>query len=72
MIGVRPEFQGQGVGRKLLAEVELIGRSIPGCRGVALDTETEHNTRVYQRCGYQIVGETALDDLPIWVMFLPF
>jgi GNAT superfamily N-acetyltransferase len=69
MIGVDPDFQGQGLGKMLIEYVMEIARGVPGCLGVGLDTEDEKNVHIYRACGFEVVQETNLDDLPIYVMW---
>jgi ribosomal protein S18 acetylase RimI-like enzyme len=69
MIGVDPDFQGQGVGKMLIENVMEIARGVPGCKGVGLDTEDEKNVRIYQACGFEVVQETKLEDMPIYAMW---
>jgi ribosomal protein S18 acetylase RimI-like enzyme len=71
MLGVHPEFQGQGVGKKLIEWVVEMSRSIPGCKGVALDTEEAGNVKIYESCGFTVHGESSVDDLPVWVLWRP-
>lgn len=69
MIGVDPEYQGQGVGKMLIEHIMEIARSIPDCKGVGLDTQDEKNVHIYRACGFDLVRETSLDDMPIYVMW---
>ncbi len=69
MIGVDPDYQGQGLGKMLIDYCIELSMAIPGCRGMGLDTEDEKNVRIYEKCGFTVVGERRLDDLPIYVMF---
>lgn len=69
MIGVEPEFQGKGIGRKLIEKVVDLSAEVPQCEGIALDTEQPGNVDIYRACGFEVLGETSVDDLPIWVMW---
>jgi GNAT superfamily N-acetyltransferase len=69
MLGVDPEFQGKGIGRQLVERVIDIARDTPGCKGIALDTEGQATVRLYEACGFSVVGQTSVDDVPIWVMW---
>jgi len=69
MLGVDPQFQGKGIGRKLVEKVVEIAERTPGCTGIALDTEGEATVRLYEACGFTIVGQTSVDGMPIWVMW---
>jgi GNAT superfamily N-acetyltransferase len=69
MLGIEPEFQGIGLGRAMLEHTVEIARSLPGVIGVGLDTELESNVALYERCGFEVLGESRVDDMPIWVLF---
>ncbi|MBC8064957.1 MAG: GNAT family N-acetyltransferase [Chlorobia bacterium] len=69
MIGVDPNFQGQGVGKMLIEKVMDMAREVPDCKGVGLDTEDEVNVRIYERCGFKVTAERQIDDLPVYVMW---
>ncbi len=66
IIGVASEFQGQGLGRKLLGglieESEQVG--VP----VYLETATERNVRMYERLGFRLLNQVTLPiiNLPQW------
>lgn len=69
MIGVKPAYQGQGVGRAIIDHIALEAAQLAGCKGIALDTEIESNVGLYERIGFRVIGQTSVDELPIWVMF---
>ncbi len=71
VIGVHPDGQGKGYGRRLLDTVQELSESHPTSTGVALDTETPLNVQIYQRCGYQLLEELPLDAVKIYTMFRP-
>lgn len=71
MIGVDPEFQGQGVGKMLIEKVMEMAREVPDCKGVGLDTEDEVNVRIYEACGFRVLAERQVDDLPVYVLWRP-
>jgi len=71
MLGVHPEFQGQGVGKRIIEQVVEMSRTIPGCKGVGLDTEEAENVKIYESCGFTVHGQTSVDDMPIWVLWRP-
>jgi len=54
---VSPEYQGRGIGRQLMAEIE---RRFPGVEKYKLGTgkKSAKNIRFYQALGYTITGET--------------
>ncbi|MBC7304676.1 MAG: GNAT family N-acetyltransferase [Nocardia sp.] len=66
-IGTAPESRGTGLGAALmkhgLAELDRAGNSC------WLDTATERNLPLYQRFGFTVIGQVALDDGPtVWRM----
>lgn len=69
MIGVDPDFQGQGVGRKLIDYCFDLANENPDNKGMGLDTEDEKNVEIYRRCGFEVVKEMRLDDMPIYAMW---
>ncbi|HEY0867984.1 MAG TPA: GNAT family N-acetyltransferase [Fimbriimonas sp.] len=68
MLGVDRAYQGRGVGRKLLERTIEIAA---GTEGIVLDTEHERNLGLYRRFGFEVAGETAVGDMPVWVMWRP-
>ncbi|MFZ4507315.1 MAG: GNAT family N-acetyltransferase [Fimbriimonas sp.] len=69
ILGVHPDFQGQGIGRQLLEETMVIAQAIPACKGVGLDTEDETNVRIYESCGFQVLGQGSVDELPVYILW---
>jgi len=68
IIGIAPQYQGQGFGGQLLkalfAESEQTGLPI------YLETETDENVSLYQHLGFKVINkaELPLIDLPMWEM----
>ncbi len=57
-LGVLPEEQGKGKGKKLLTEMlEIVTRD---SRPVYLETETEKNVSIYEKYGFRVERETTL------------
>jgi GNAT superfamily N-acetyltransferase len=72
MLGVRHAFHGQGVGRLLLNAVSDHANSDPQSSGVSLTTEMSENVRLYEHCGYKVVGEARVaDSFHTWGLFQP-
>jgi GNAT superfamily N-acetyltransferase len=70
MIGVRGSAQGKGLARLLLDRVHRLSRETPGSIGVTLTTEDPANVPLYQRVGYEIVGQARLaPDVETWSFF---
>lgn len=71
MIGVHPDFQGQGVGKALIDYCFELANENPDNQGMGLDTQDIKNTHIYRRCGFEVVDEKNVDDMPIYVMWRP-
>jgi GNAT superfamily N-acetyltransferase len=71
MIGVRPERQGEGLGRVVLDHVHALSAADPASSGVTLTTERPANVRLYEHFGYRVLGRTALPGFESVVMFRP-
>ena len=61
-IAVRPDWQGRGLGRRLMALAEDIAREL-GCKRIRLFTNKlwDSNVQLYLRLGYAIDGEAPID-----------
>ena len=67
VIGVRPECQGQGHGRRMLGA--LCRQAEQEGRAVYLETQTADNVRWYQGFGFQVLKEIPLSPrLTVWEM----
>ena len=66
VIGVAPQFQGQGFAGKLLQA--LIDKSEGAGIPIYLETETENNVRMYEHFGFEVVKKIVLPviNLPMW------
>lgn len=51
-MSVRPDYQGQGIGTKILKTVIT-----QTSRTMRLETQEERNVRLYERLGYTVIGE---------------
>jgi len=69
MIGVHPEFQGRGVGRKMIEFIIQMAADHPVAEGVGLDTEIPQNVPLYEKFGFKVMGPRFADDMPIWVRY---
>lgn len=50
-----PDWRGRGIGRALLAEVEVFARD-KDCVGIYIDTFNERTLAFYRRCGFAVAG----------------
>ena len=68
IIGIAPQYQGRGLGGKLMNA--LLVESDQSGLPVYLETETEENVSLYQRFGFKVVKKVTLPliDLPMWEM----
>ena len=56
-----PERRGQGIGRALLAEAEILARENE-CVGIYLDTFDAGALAFYRKCGFEVAGR--IDNFP--------
>lgn len=67
-IGTRPAAQGRGQGRALLRD--MLARSDTEAAPTYLDATSEHNRRLYERHGFEVVGRnTVSGSPPVWGMW---
>lgn len=71
MIGVDPDFQGQGLGRQMLARIIDVAEHDPVSAGVALDTENEANRAFYHRLGFALREQIDIGPCQAVCMFRP-
>ena len=72
MLGVRRSRHGQGVGRLLLNAVSALADADPHSSGVSLTTETPENVKLYEHCGYHVVGDAHVaNSFQTWGLFQP-
>lgn len=66
MFAVAPEFQGRGLGGKLLRA--LIERSEQAGAFIYLETQTEDNVRMYEKFGFEVIEQRVVPtlNLPMW------
>lgn len=68
MLGVHPHYQGMGIGKALINHVAELAQE-SGAKGIALDTELEGNVLIYERCGFEVINQGKVREMPVWVMF---
>lgn len=71
MLGVHPDMQGFGFGRRMMHDAVERTRTDDRTRGIALDTENEANVRLYERWGFRKIVSLKLGDIDAHCMFLP-
>lgn len=69
-IGVEPSLQGNGLGSDILRH--LTSEADKAQAGCYLETATRKNLPLYQRFGFQIIGEDEIIGLPAWFMWRPY
>lgn len=70
MIGVDTDSTGRGLGRRLLEHVHDLSSRHPASRGVTLTTEDPGNLPLYERFGYERLGEALVaPGLVTWAFF---
>ena len=68
ILGVRPGYQGQGIGAALVEATkrEALGHSVS--EGVCLNTEAVENLAFYERRGLEILKSCPVDSIRTWSM----
>lgn len=62
-VGVHPSEQGTGLGTNLI-HAGLAAVAAAGGIGVALETSSDSNVRLYERCGFVVAATTRIDGGP--------
>jgi GNAT superfamily N-acetyltransferase len=71
LLGVRPPWRSQGVGRSLMGRVHDLCDRDPDARGVKLSTHGSRNRSFYEGLGYKVVGQIRLGRLGLYRMARP-
>jgi len=70
MVGVRNAYQGKGLARQLIDEVEKLVSAHPASGGLILNTEVEANVNFYLHLGFELLGKANVDkDIVTWGFF---
>ena len=70
MIGVRNAYQGKGLARQLIHQVEELVSAHPASTGLSLNTEVEANVNFYLHLGFELLGQANVDkDIVTWGFF---
>ena len=65
-IGVHPDYQGQGYGKKLIEHTHRLSETHPTSAGTGLDTENPNNVALYEHLGYKVVETNNIHGLDMW------
>lgn len=68
MIGVKPEAQGKGIGKIMMHHLLQSVQDDHESRGIALDTENEHNVALYEKLGFTLRETTKMDQVHVFCM----
>lgn len=68
MIGVSPNKQGQGIGKKIINNIHDIVINDPETSSIYLDTENSINVSFYNHLGYELIHKTKLSSITIYCM----
>lgn len=60
MVGVRNAYQGKGLARQLINEVEKLVLAHPTSAGLSLNTEVEANVNFYLHLGFKLLGKASV------------
>ncbi|KIH84158.1 Histone acetyltransferase HPA2 [Pseudomonas batumici] len=69
LIGVHPDGQGRGFGRRLMMDAFDRSQSHGRSTGIALDTENEANVALYQRWGFRTLASVDLGGVTAHCLF---
>jgi ribosomal protein S18 acetylase RimI-like enzyme len=68
-IGVKPEWQGQGVGKEIMQH--MLARADGDKVGCHLENANPRNLPFYQRFGFRVANEIEVLGLKTWLMWRP-
>lgn len=68
MIGVNPQKQGQGIGKKVIETIHQLVKDDAKAASICLDTENYANVVYYKYLGYVLTHQEKIDDLTIYCM----
>lgn len=72
MIGVSPQKQGQGIGKKVITTIHQMVKEDPKASCICLDTENHANVLYYSYLGYVLSHQEKIDKLTIYCMEMTF
>lgn len=71
VLGVRPSWQGRGVGRALMARAHTLCDADSGARGVYLSTVGSRNRSFYESLGYKVISHIRFGRQDLYRMVRP-
>jgi ribosomal protein S18 acetylase RimI-like enzyme len=69
IIGVRPDAQGRGHARALIEELRRMSDAHARSTGISLSTERAENLPFYRHLGFEVIGESEVENLRTWCLF---
>jgi len=69
VLGVHPEYQDRGVGRRIMEEAQALVARDPQVSGIFLTTGSVKNQEFYERRGYRTLKVVDLDGVKVYHMF---
>lgn len=71
LIGIHPDFQKQGLGKKLLETIHSVADQDKNSIGLFLDTGNNSYLNFYKSLNYEVYTELALEQMQEFVLFRP-
>ncbi len=71
VLGVHPDYQGEGAGKALMREVQAALKHEPSVSGIYLNTGSERNQAFYESLGYDTLRIVDLKAVKVYHMFWP-
>lgn len=68
ILGVAPDYQGLGLGGRLVEATKREATIHPTSQGVCLNTEAERNLGFYEKHGLEIIDTRPVDSIRTWCM----
>ncbi|MBL8967930.1 MAG: GNAT family N-acetyltransferase [Spirochaetaceae bacterium] len=68
MVGVAEEARGRGLASALIRRLMEEDQSLPGARGMGLDTENPANVALYERLGFRLAATVEVEGMAVHLM----